>query len=129
LKTNQFTQLSVWTMGMEICEEIYKLTRVFPKEERYGLVSQMRRAAVSIPSNISEGFNRHQRKDFRHFLQIANGSCAELETQVLLSRRLGFISEIEKSPLHSKLIVEQKMLKTFIQKLNVMIDPALCTLH
>lgn len=66
---------------MEITKEIYRLTSNFPKEEQYGLVSQMRRSAVSIPSNVAEGFNRNHNKEYRQFLYIALGSCAELETQ------------------------------------------------
>jgi four helix bundle protein len=75
---------------MDLVAAIYRLTGSFPREEIYGLVSQMRRAAVSIPSNISEGQGRHGKAEFRHFLRQANGSLMELETQTLIAERLGY---------------------------------------
>ena len=76
---------------MEIAELVYSLTRVFPREEAFGLTAQMRRSAVSIPSNIAEGFGRAQRRSFIQFLRIAQGSLKELETQAQLSARIGFL--------------------------------------
>jgi four helix bundle protein len=78
---------------MELAELVYSVTRSFPREEAFGLSAQMRRAAVSIPSNIAEGFGRAQRKTFVQFLRIAQGSLKELETQALLSARIGFLSD------------------------------------
>ena len=78
---------------MDLAELTYRLTTDFPKHEAYGLTSQMRRAAVSIPSNIAEGSARSSRKDFRHFILIAKGSTCELQTQLLLAARLGYLSE------------------------------------
>ncbi len=78
---------------MEIVRAIYKTTEEFPREEIYGLVSQMRRSAISIPSNVAEGFRRKSNKEFRQFLYIALGSCAELETQTSLSKELTLLEE------------------------------------
>lgn len=85
-------ELIVWQKAMAMVTEIYRLTRDFPKEERYGLVSQMRRAAVSIPSNIAEGQSRQSKGEFRQFLGIARGSYAELETQIEIAKNLGFVT-------------------------------------
>jgi len=85
-------ELIVWQKAMEMVTEIYRLTRNFPKEEMYGLVSQMRRAAVSIPSNIAEGQGRQSKGEFRQFLGIARGSYAELETQIEIAKNLGFLT-------------------------------------
>ncbi|NOT96903.1 MAG: four helix bundle protein [Nitrospira sp.] len=84
--------LEVWKKSMDLAANVYSLTARFPKEELYGLTSQIRRAAVSIPSNIAEGAARHSRKEFIQFLHIASGSVAELETQLLLALRMGLIS-------------------------------------
>ncbi len=90
-----YRDLLVWQKGMGIVLEVYRLTSRFPREEEYGLKAQMRRAAVSIPSNIAEGQARHQRKEFARFLRIAMGSVAELETQLELSTRLDLPSHDE----------------------------------
>ncbi len=83
--------LLVWQKAMDLVVQIYETTREFPSDEKFGLVSQMRRAAVSIPSNISEGHGRQGEKEFNRFLWIANGSLMELETQLLISERLRLI--------------------------------------
>lgn len=88
IKTHK--DLDVWKEAMTLAREVYKLTKSFPKEEMYGLVPQMRRAAVSIPSNIAEGAARNSDKEFIQFLYVSLGSLAELETQLLLSKELGF---------------------------------------
>lgn len=82
--------LEIWQKGIELVENIYKLTSLFPKEENYGLISQMRRAAVSYPSNIAEGAARSSRKEFIQFVYISLGTLSELETQVIISLRLGY---------------------------------------
>ncbi len=84
--------LKVWRQGIELTKIVYQLTATFPESEKYGLVSQMRRAAVSIPSNIAEGAARHSKKEFAQFLYIAMGSCAELDTQLIVSEELDFVS-------------------------------------
>lgn len=83
-------KLDVWIKAMELVEKIYVFTKKFPKEETYGLISQMRRAAVSIPANIAEGAARQSKPEFRQFLYIARGSLSELETEFQLSLRLGY---------------------------------------
>lgn len=96
-KVRTHKDLNVWKEAMELTKDIYSLTTDFPKEEIYGLVSQMRRASVSIPSNIAEGAARGSHKDFIRFLYIARGSLAELETQLLLSGESGFMNNNEVS--------------------------------
>src|SRR5690554_7663438 len=87
----KYQDLRVWNNAMQLVEYVYRLTSNYPDSEKYGLVSQMRRAAVSIPSNIAEGNGRGSDKDYRRFLTIARGSLMELETQIILSARLGFV--------------------------------------
>lgn len=91
LKTHK--DLDVWKESMRLAREVYRLTQAFPREEIYGLVSQMRRAAVSVPSNVAEGAARASSKEFVQFLYTASGSLSELETQLLLARELGWITE------------------------------------
>jgi len=80
-KINDFKDMRIWQKGIEVVKDIYAVTKKFPNDELYGLTSQMRRSAVSIPSNIAEGFRRYHNKEYRQFLYIAMGSCAELETR------------------------------------------------
>lgn len=87
-----YEDLEVWQLGMELVYDVYKLTRKFPDDERFGLTSQMRRAAVSIPSNIAEGKGRVTDKDLVHFLSHSRGSQQELYTQILIAKHLGFLS-------------------------------------
>ena len=93
MKTSSFKDLIVWQKSYKLALIIYKITKEFPKEEMYGLISQMRRAAVSIPSNISEGYSRQYKPEYKRFLSISYGSLSELETQFLLSKDLGYIKE------------------------------------
>ena len=86
--TNTHKDLDVWKLGIELVQEVYEVTKVFPKEEMYGLTSQIRRAAVSIPSNIAEGYARESIKELIRFLYISLGSLSELETQLLISIKL-----------------------------------------
>jgi len=88
-----YRDLEVWRWSMDVVTAIYRLTESFPKHELFGLTSQMRRSAVSIPSNLSEGSRRGTRKDFRHFVLIAFGSGAELETQLEIAKRLEYASD------------------------------------
>ena len=92
MSVRRFNELIVWQRSMDLVESIYNATKIFPREEIYGLTSQLRRAAVSLPSNIVEGQGRHTTKDFLNFLSIARGSLAEVETQVLIAERLGYLS-------------------------------------
>jgi four helix bundle protein len=91
-------KLDVWKRSLDFVIKIYKLTAQFPDEEKFGLVSQMRRAAVSIPSNISEGAARNSRKEFINFLHIAQGSIAEIETQLLIGRNLEYVDKEQIDP-------------------------------
>ncbi len=84
VKIKNFRDLEIWKRSMKLVEEIYNLTRAFPKDEIYGLTGQLRRAAVSIPSNIAEGFARFHNKEYRQFLYMSLGSCAELTTQLII---------------------------------------------
>ena len=106
-----YQDLDVWKIGMEVAKTIYSLTAKFPLDERFGLVSQIRRAAVSIPSNIAEGHARKSRIEFRQFIFIALGSLAELETQLLLSNKLDFISKEEIEGIMLQLNTLGKMLR------------------
>ena len=117
-KIESFRDLDVWKLGMEIVLDTYDVTKLFPKEEVYGLVSQMRRAAVSIASNIAEGFNRYHNKEYKQFLFIAIGSCAELETQLEVSGSLDYISPVQRDKMIEKLDHESRMLRNLIKRLG-----------
>jgi len=117
-KIENFRDLEVWKLGKEIAIDVYKATKGVPKEEVYGLVSQMRRAGVSIPSNIAEGFNRIHNKEYRQFLFTALGSCAELETQVELSCALQYLRKKVGDNLLEKIDHETRMLRNLIKKLT-----------
>jgi four helix bundle protein len=91
MKVKSYQELIVWQKSMDLVEEVYKSSRSFPREEIYGLTSQLRKAAVSIPSNIAEGQGRRTTPDFLRHLSIAYGSLLELETQVLIATRLGYL--------------------------------------
>ncbi len=111
-----YKELIVWQRAMQLTREIYDLTSTFPDEEKFGLTNQMRRAAVSIPSNIAEGWGRALTKSYLQFLRISRGSLYELETQLALSSDLSFTQATDKA---SGLIVEvSKMLNTLIKKLD-----------
>ena len=90
-KVVQYSDLSVWQKAMDLVEAIYHLTRTFPKDERFGLISQMQRAAVSIPSNIAEGYGRKSTKAYINYLSISYGSLLELETQIQIGCRLQYL--------------------------------------
>lgn len=112
-------ELTVWQRAMELVIEIYKLTEQFPREEIYGLTTQMRRAAVSVPSNIAEGRSRGSRRDFAHFLVMAYGSGAELETQLEIVKMLPKTKNLEYSKASLLLTEVMKMLNTIIKKLKL----------
>ena len=110
--------LIVWQKAVDLSMLIYKLTNTFPQREIYGLSSQMRRAVISIASNIAEGRARHTRKDFSHFLHMAFGAAAELETQLLIARRLSFLDDGAYEKTNSLLSEVSKMLRAMIEKLG-----------
>lgn len=112
-----YTKLLVWHKSMDVVEEIYILTKQLPKEELYALSDQLRRAAVSIPSNIAEGQSRFSPKDFCHFLSIARGSAAEVETQLLICERLKYLREEEVRTVCMQTREIRKMLTAMIANL------------
>jgi four helix bundle protein len=117
MKIRNFRDLDVWKMGKEIVLDVYRVTAAYPRVEAYGLAAQMRRASVSIPSNVAEGFNRFHNKEYRQFLFIALGSCAELETQVEISSDLGFVQRNIRDLIIEKLDHETRMLRNLLKKL------------
>lgn len=110
---HRFKQLEIWKQSRQFCTQIYLVTNDFPNEERFGLTTQLRRSSVSIPSNIAEGSSRKSNKDFTRFLEIAIGSAYEIETQLLISNDLGFITEENLNPLLSKIELLTKMIYNF----------------
>ena len=116
---SSFKDLKVWGKGIDLTVEIYKITENFPKEEIYGITSQMRRSAVSIPSNIAEGRNRGTKKDFCNFLRISLGSCAELSTQIEISKKLTKTNGLDYIKAESILTEIMKMLYTMVNKLSI----------
>ena len=92
MKIKSYKDLNIWKRSIRLVEEIYIITKKFPKEEIYGLTSQLRRSAISIPSNIAEGFTRFHNKEYRQFLYISLGSCAELNTQIIISSHLSCLN-------------------------------------
>ncbi|MHC4072808.1 MAG: four helix bundle protein [Planctomycetota bacterium] len=117
-KIKSFQDLRIWQKGIQLVENVYAVSRSFPKEERYGLQSQLRRAAVSIPSNIAEGFARLHNKEYRNFLYISLGSCAELTTQIIIASRLKYIEGTEADALMTEIDRISKMTMSLIKKLN-----------
>jgi four helix bundle protein len=113
-----YRDLKVWQAAMKLAEDSYQLSAQFPKHEIYGLASQLQRSAVSLPSNIAEGHGRNSSKEFYHFLGIALGSLAELETQLILAQRLNYLSEEEISPALQNADEIGKMLKGLQKSLN-----------
>jgi len=105
-----YRELEVWQLGVEVSLEVYRLTDKFPPREKYGLTSQLRRASVSISSNIAEGHARSHTKDLMRFLEIARGSVAEVETQIIIAERLGYVSSDQCKSLRSMLDDESRML-------------------
>jgi four helix bundle protein len=112
-----YRNLKVWQKSIILVEDIYRITRTFPAHENFGLVSQMNRSVVSIPSNIAEGQSRNQPMDFRRFLYYSLGSIAELDTQVIIAGRLGYISDEESNCLDMQITEIRKMLFGLIKKL------------
>lgn len=114
----KYTELDVWKKAREFASHIYLLTSKFPKEETYGLTSQIRRCAVSVPSNIAEGSGRQHQKETIQFLAIARGSLYELETQIYVSFDIGFISEIQLNECIFIIETLGKLINGYIRYLN-----------
>lgn len=116
---HNFKELKVWQNARKFVKEIYLDTRNFPAEEKYGLISQMRRSAVSIPSNIAEGSGRNTNKDFKYFLNVSLGSAYELQTLLFLSQDLELLKQERTNELNSSLEEIQKMIYGLIKTINI----------
>jgi four helix bundle protein len=112
---NSHKDLDLWKKSIVLVKNVYNVTKEFPKDEKFGIIMQMRRSAISVPSNIAEGSGRDSKKEFRHFLSIAQGSLAELETQLIISRELEYISNIDSFEMEIKSI--RLMIKGLSNKL------------
>ena len=119
MKTHR--ELLVWQKSIEFVTQIYNLTNKFPKDENYGLSSQLRRAAISIPSNIAEGAARNTNKEFVRFLYMARASASEIETQLIISKKLNYLNSDNES-LDSDLLIILKMLTSLIHKISQRIN-------
>lgn len=117
MKPKAYTELIVWQKGIELVKQIYQMTKGFPTEKRFGLVSQMRRAAVSVPSNIAEDQARRSIAEFKQFVSISLGSLAELETQVVISVELGYCSKSRATDVFQSVHELQRMLHSLRSKL------------
>lgn len=115
---HNLNELKIWNKAIDLCTDVYKATADFPADERYGLTSQLRRASVSVPSNIAEGAGRSSDKEFARFLSIANGSAYEVQTQLIISNRLGLVDDKAVSPLLDQVIELQKMNYALQNKFN-----------
>jgi len=115
---NRFKNLEIWNRAVELATTVYEITSDFPNEEKYGLISQLRRYVVSISSNIAEGAGRNTDKDFARFLSIAYGSAYELETQIIIATNLKLLDDRESIKLCEEINVLQKMIYAFSKKLN-----------
>lgn len=113
-----FREYDIWKNAIEIAKEIYLMTERFPHAEKYGLISQIHRASVSIASNIAEGASRESQKEFSHFLQIALGSVFEVETQIIIALEINYIKPEESQKVLEKLHTLQKQISTLINKMK-----------
>ena len=112
-----YVDLIVWQKGIELVEEVYRIIGAFPPDERYALGVQIKRASVSVPSNIAEGQARQHTGEFRQFLYVSLGSLAELDTQLIIAKRLVYITEEAHRNIREKIFALQKMLSTLIKRL------------
>jgi len=118
MKIKSFKDLAIWQRSIKLVEDIYKVTKAFPREDLYGLTNQLRRAAVSIPSNTAEGFARNHSKEYKQFLFVSLGSCAELSTQLIIAERLGYLRCEKSNTLLDEIEQISKMTMSLIKKLN-----------
>lgn len=119
MAVSYFTELTVWQKSMDLSADIYAAVKLLPREETYGLSDQMRRAVISIPSNIAEGNQRASKREYSQFLYIAKGSLAELITQIMLCERLGYMKKEKKEQLIEQCFEIGRMLSGLINKLKV----------
>ena len=115
---HNFRKLNIWLDAIVLAKEVYKVTSNYPKEEKFGLVSQINRCSVSVPSNIAEGSSRSSNKEFSYFIKVALGSLFELETQLILSNEFGILDSQDLDKLIEKIIKLQKMLTKFLTSLE-----------
>ena len=115
---HNFKKLDTWKLAMRIAKATYELVKEFPNNEVYGISSQIKRSAISIPSNIAEGAGRNNKGEFKHFLGIAAGSSYELETQLLLSQEFGYGSQDQFKSIFSEIEILQKKIYNLIKSLN-----------
>lgn len=113
-----FRDLLIWKKAMEMIVNIYEVTKRFPDDEKYGLVSQIRRSSISIPSNIAEGYGRNSKGDFSRFLQISMGALFEVQTQLEIAIKLGYLKEEKYTELYEKSREIERMLSSFINSLK-----------
>lgn len=118
MKIRNYKDLNIWKRSIELVKNIYEISNSFPKEELYVLTSQLRRTAISIPSNIAEGFSRFHNKEYRQFLYIALGSCAELETQIIIANYLKYLDDDRFNDIINESEVICKMISNLIKKIN-----------
>lgn len=118
MKIRSYKDLMVWQRSMDLVESIYRMTERLPANEQWGLVSQMRRAAVSVPSNIAEGYGRQSSGNYIQFLSISRGSLLELETQIELCIRLKYLSRIDSEKILTDMMEINKMLTSLISKIK-----------
>ena len=116
-----YRELDVWKRGVDLVESVYRLTSQWPESERFGLTSQARRAATSIPANIAEGYGRSHSKEYQHHLAYARGSLLELETHIIVAGRLGFMSKSDARPSWALCQEVGKMLRSQIRALRSMV--------
>ncbi|MFY7670491.1 four helix bundle protein [Tenacibaculum sp. MEBiC06402] len=116
MKRHNYKNLKIWSIGIEIVDMVFIMTEKFPKEEKFGLISQINRCSISIPSNIAEGSSRTD-KSFSHFIDIALGSSFELETQMIIAFKRKYITQEELNHIEEKLAEFQKMTMSFQNKL------------
>lgn len=118
MKVKDYKELKVWQKGIDIVDKIYTITDTFPKEEMYCLAIQMRRAAVSVPSNVAEGFNRKHTREFAQFLRASLGSCAELDTQLIIALKRKYVIEENAKEVERDIEDESRMLSALIRTLG-----------
>lgn len=118
MKINSYRQLRIWQESLKVVKSVYTISKLFPREELYGLSAQMRRSAISIPSNIAEGFKRFHIKEYIQFLHISMGSIAELETQLIISKELGFAEGKVIEAILKQLEIISKMTSALLVKIK-----------
>jgi four helix bundle protein len=121
-KIESYKDLIVWQKGIELVDELYSVTKGFPKEEMFGLTNQIRRAAVSVPANIAEGWGRNSTKNYIQFIRISIGSLYEIETQLIIANNQNYITNQKKSALSARIDELGKMLKKLLKSLDNFIE-------